>query len=247
MQRHFLVTLLGILLIGACSAFLLLREDPEYLYVMSDDGVMTVSGLARSTQDLDVTDVAPPGAQPMMSSVYTLAGLGTIDVPVTITFAATDADTVYWYDDARAMWEPLETSVVTGALVSAQTTRFGRYAVGRAETVTLPTFVEEYYALRAMAPDGAVGYRIAVGYARENQQTLRVRNAGDEGGCGGAVMPGSDEAWSQRTRNASILVNDVQTTVTLTFVAQWMTDSDGCGELSPFRSTADRATLIPSQ
>lgn len=235
----------AIALIGVMSAFLVVRGEPEYTYAVSDDDVMTVSGVARATQALTIT--RREGGEGLVGStdVYTLAGDAALDVPVTLTAQTAVLDgAVYYYNETYRMWEALESERVADDLLAIQTRRLGDYAIGKQEVVEAPVFLDEYAALRAVAPEGAVGYAIVMGYAREGESSfVRLPGQGEQGGCGGAVMPGEREAQSVRERRASVLVNDVQTTVDLRFLATWHVADTGCAQLSPFLPSAEHATL----
>lgn len=247
MRHHVVATTAVVLLIGVMSAFLLLRRDPEYTYAVTGDGVMTVTGVARDTQQVTVRTAGAATGSVLRGQVYELTSGSTFDVPVTLAFHASDVNTVYHYDTAREMWDALETARTADGLLTVSATQGGQYAIGMQETVAAPDFVDEYATLRAMAPADAVGYTVAVAYAREGEPYMRLDTLGEQGGCGGAVLPGEREAESIREREANILVNDVQTTVTLRFLATWQLGAAACAQLSPFRSAAEHATLPVSE
>lgn len=251
MQRGTVTTIASIIFIGAASAFVLLRSSPEYMTVTSEDGNMTVRGFLRAgdfviTQE-DGTAYGIPWAVYRVSPETALHDLPVqIRMPEASAMVGTAA--LARYNDALGMWEWVPTETVDSMTV-ATTTRLGVFLMTSRNDVTAPDFVTVYDALRDTAPQNAVGYRIAVGYSiADDTAVFRLDDAGQQGGCGGAVQPGNDTAYATSTRTASVLVNDVQTAVTFTFVASWYTvDGGSCLEGTSFQASDEYGILPSSQ
>lgn len=250
MQRGIALRIAGIMCIGVATAFVLLRTTPEYVSVTSDDGVLTVVGYARETG----MTVAREAVGPRTAYAVTSGGVDDT-LPLRLRFVYPSgaewtsgvAADVLRYNDALAMWEPQGATRVGDELVLT-TAHTGLFMVGVQRDVVAPDFLTAYDALRATAPAGAVGYTIAVGYAVADGPTVRLDGVGQQGGCGGAVLPGSDTAYATSTRTANVLVNDVQTTVTFTFLASWSVVPGGsCPEGMSFVASSEYGILPPSR
>lgn len=246
MKRNAFIVASGIVLIGGMSAFLLVQRDPEYMYATSDDGVVTVSGMARETQSLTVA-VTPVAASSVLADrAYVIGSEGVVlDAPIQVTFRAGEGQTAYALRSDVLAWEPIPDVTALDGIITFSTARMGIYALGTTETVTTPDYVAVYEGLRDVRPDDAIGYTIQVSYARPDEQAILLSGIGEQGGCGGAVLPGASEAQSATSRAANVLVNDVQTAVTFYFRAVWHLADGGCPELSPFRS-ANEHGILPS-
>lgn len=250
MQRSTVATIGSIIFIGVTSALVLLRSSPEYVTVVSEDGGLVVSGYAREGGITVTQAIGEAGDE------WTVAS-GSVDgaLPMQLRFkqpsgpAWVESENVdiLRYNDTLAMWEWQEFTTVDGYLIVA-TTHLGRFALVDHKAIVAPDFVGEYDTLRATAPSNAVGYRIAVGATVGDGPIIRMDDAGQQGGCGGAVQPGSDTAYATSTRTASVLVNDVQIPVVFTFVASWhIVDGGSCPEGQSFIASDEYGILPSSQ
>lgn len=250
MQRGIALRIAGIMCIGVATAFVLLRTTPEYVNVTSEDGRLTVTGYAREG-DMTVTQgFADAGDEWTVTS-------GAVDdtLPVELRFErpsgpawdGTEDFDVLRYNDVLAMWERQDVTTVDGYAVLF-TTHLGRFALSPVTDVAAPDFLTAYDALRKSAPENAVGYRIAVGATVGDGPLVRLDGVGQQGGCGGAVLPGSDTVYASSTRTANVLVNDVQTTVTFTFLASWYVIPNGsCPEGQSFLASSEYGILPASR
>ena len=170
---------------------------------------------------------------------------------------------VFRFNEESLMWEMVETVValkapsnsqlargngtdaIAGGELSITTSTLGVFSLGQKETVTVPEFVEVYRDILTTKPEGAVGFVTTVGYAREGESIIKLPSAGQQGGCGGAVRPGESEQKSTVTREVILLVDDVQTKVTLTFFTRWLM-GDGCPVDAPFISSSSHGILPTS-
>ena len=250
MQRSTVATIGSIIFIGVTSALMFLRSSPEYVTVASENGGLVVSGYAREGGVTVTQEFGDAGDEFVVES-------GAVDgtLPLQLRFAYPSGPAwggdenvdVLRYNDTLAMWEWQDFSQVDDYLI-VTTTHLGRFALADHKTVTAPDFVRAYDALRKTAPSNAVGYRIAVGATVGDGPIIRIDDAGQQGGCGGAVQPGNDTAYATSTRTASVLVNDVQTPVTFTFVASWYTvDGGSCPEGQSFIASEEYGILPSSR
>lgn len=235
-------------LLAVGTGYFVVARDPEDTFTQSADGVVTVSGKARASQPFAITSEPHEAARTVLGDTrYVLAPQDVyLDVPAVVTFRLdqlnlpAEAVTVYRYRPELLVWEPvLDTVTHTDEIIALETRELGVFALGTYETVAAPDFVSVYDALREQAPEHALGYTITVSYAREGEAPIRLLNVGEQGGCNGAVLPGEYEARSRDERTANVLVNDVQTTVTFSFLAQWfVADEQSCPEGMPFKPSS---------
>lgn len=237
------------------SVFLLFSHDPEQTEVASDDGVVTITGVARDTVQFVLTPAAVATSSVLFGSAYDIAPSGAVlDEPVVLSFRLAGVPVppgevvVYRYNDDMLLWEMVLPIVAhTDELIAIETASLGRFMLGVREEVALPNYVEVYDDLVDAPPSDAVGYVIAVGYSRPNEPAIRLSGAGEQGGCGGAVRPGVREERTLLMRDASLLVNDVATPLQISFLVRWFIhDAVGCPSGSPFYPADDYGILPTS-
>lgn len=212
--------------------------EPEEKRVTSSDGVLTIVGLARQTQPFTIDPGAESVQEPLLGKSYrVLPDEVTLDEPAVISFALPgtgdpESQGIFRYHPDLLMWERVEPVVAHEQyLLAVRTGQLGRFAVGRVETFEAPAFVTTYDALRAMAPENAVGYETVVGYSRSDQEVIRLYDLGESGGCGGVVRVGDGQELSRLLREVSLTINEQATPITFTFVTRWFTSSaGGCAE-----------------
>ncbi len=242
-------------LIAFASLLFLFVDDPERATTASADGRVTVTGVARAAAPFVVAAGDAMTGSVLFGSAYAVMPSGaTLDEPVVLSFALdgipVDAGdvVVYRYDADALMWEVVLPIVAhTDELIAIETSELGTFALGIREAVATPEYVALYDDLADAPPTDAVGYVILGGYAREGEPVVRLSGVLAQGGCGGAVMPGVHEERSVVTRSASVLVDDVATPLTLTFLVRWFIhDGVGCPEGRPFHSADDYGILPTS-
>lgn len=236
------------------SIFLLFSHDPEIMEVASADGAVTITGVARNTVQFTVTPVSVETGSVLFGSAYDIAPSGAaLDEPVALSFrlaglpVSPGGVVVYRYDAEMLLWEMVLPIVAhTDELIAIETNILGRFILGVREEVDLPNYVEVYDDLVDAPPQDAVGYVIAVGYSRPGEPAVRLSGAGEQGGCGGAVLPGVREERTLLTRDALLLVDDVATPLQISFLVRWFIhDAVGCPSGSPF-FPADDYGILPT-
>ncbi len=228
--------------------------EPEEKQVVSEDGILTLVGLARQTQPFIIDEATVVVREPLLGRSYHVSpDEVTLDEPAVISFALsgtgdTESQGIFRYRSDLMMWEKVEPVVAHEQyLLAVRTGQLGHFAVGRVETFEAPTFVTTYDALRAMAPENAVGYETVVGYSRPNAEVIRLYNLGESGGCGGTVRVGDGEESSRLVRDISLTIDDQSTPVTFTFVTRWFTSSaGGCRESEPLQPLVEYDILPTS-
>ncbi len=255
MKRSDVVWAIAFMFMAAASIFLVASDNPENAAVVSEDSRVTVTGVARASAPFTIAPIVAPQGGIFADLAYRLEPSGAmLDEPVVLSFslnglpfAAGDA-VVYRYNEDGLMWELVNPIVAhTDDVIAVEVRELGTFALGIREDVTAPNFLAVYESLRDSRPDDAVGYVITAGYARAGESVVRLSMVGEQGGCGGAVMPGIREERSAVTRDVVVLVNDVETPVVMTFFARWFVrDGEKCASGLPFHEAGEYGILPTS-
>ncbi len=248
--------------------------NPEEMVIASTDGEVTVTGIARESAPLAITTVADArpkienGGSSISKSYLIKPDVTPLTKPVVLTWQlapVADAESVatglapavddgvvtaglavYRFNEDSLMWEMVLPIVAySDTMLAVETSILGTFALGKREMVTVPEFVEVYKDILVSRPEEAVGFVTTVGYARKGESIVKLPSGGQQGGCGGAVKPGVSEQKSTVTRDVTLLVDDVQTKVTLTFFTRWLM-GDGCPVDEPFIAAQNYGILPTS-
>jgi hypothetical protein len=220
------------------SGFFIFSSDPEEREVVSEDGVVTITGLTRTSQNFSVeVDRAAMVGDPLRGAVYQVGPEHmVVDAPVILSFAKQensgthDATAVYQWNASLGMWEIVHAVVAnTRDVLAVQVTSLGSFALGVVPKVDAPIMLASYDALHAKAPTGARGYHIAVAYRVPHGVFARLPNAGEIGGCNGRVGAGDRTEYSSTSATMNVMVNDVLTPVEFSMVSEWAVSGDGTG------------------
>ncbi len=222
----------------------IVAKEPEAREVQSSDGVVTVTGLSRTKNDFVIAvDESATVATPLISHVYHITPSGTPhDAPIILSFVRSallgtqGATTVYWWNTSLGMWEPVHDVVAdTQDVLAVRVATLGDFALGIAPNITAPTMLTAFDALRATAPKGTRGYGISVAYILPDGVPVRLEQHGERGGCGGNIGAGDHGMYSSSHVAFSVPVDDVDTKVSFTLVAEWLISADGtgCGTQEP--------------
>jgi hypothetical protein len=239
--------LLSSLAVGAVimiTAGFFILVEPEEFQKSSSDGVVTVTGLARQTQPLQV-ELGDKLRLPLLGSAYALTPDSLIlDEPAVIAFKVSDREpevvsglSIYRLHPDLQMWERVSPVVShTDEILAVETSQLGSFALGDQAEFVAPVFANVYEELRAMAPAQAVGYETAVGYKQRDRETLRLTDIGEAGGCNGTVRVGDGQEISQLEREATVDIAGEQQRLTFVFVTRWFTaSSGGCAATEPLK------------
>lgn len=231
----FLVSVFGtFLLMGALATF----RVPEAQSVRSADGAITVTGLARSAQDIAVhadTDVSL--GLPLLGLAYRVDPSHVLlDAPMVLSFVkradlgTEHATTVFQWHSSLGMWVPVPSVVAdTDELLAVEVLQLGSFALGTMPNIDMPTLLTAQDALRAKAPAGTRGYQISTAYTLPGGVPVQWPAAHVLGGCGGRVGAGERAEYSSVEQVVNLLVDDVSTSVRFTLVGEWLLSGDGTG------------------
>lgn len=211
---------------------------PESHAVRSADGAVTVSGLTRESQQMSVgVDASVVLGDPLLGLAYRVEPSGmALDAPVVLSFTRSadlgtlEATVVYQWNAVLGMWVPISNVVAdTKELLSVQVSTLGDFALGSVPTIDAPTLLTTRDALLKKAPTGTRGFRIAESYKIPTGVPTQLPNADVIGGCGGRVGAAERGEYSSADATVNVLVNDVQTEVNFSLVAEWAVSGDGIG------------------
>lgn len=211
---------------------------PEAQGVQSADGALTVTGLARTSQQISVTaDSALGTGTPLLGFVYHIEPTDVpLDAPIVLSFAkrldlgTEDATTVYQWNSSLGMWVPIPSVVAdTADVLAVEVLTLGDFALGVTPDIEVPILLTAQDALRAKASIGTRGYRLSTAYTLPDGVPVQWPAAQILGGCGGRVGAGEKTEYSSTTQTVSVMVDDVQTPVQFTIVGEWILSGDGTG------------------
>jgi hypothetical protein len=234
---HFATWTFGIALMLFAGAFVVLNV-PEAQAVRSADGAVTVTGLARTTQQIAVSvDTAHTIGAPLLGLAYHVDPAATpLDAPIVLSFAKRSdlgtegATTVYQWNSYLGMWAPVPSVVAdTADVLAVEVLTLGDFALGFTPDIDVPTLLTAQDALRAKASIGTRGFRLSTAYTLPDGVPVAWPAAQRVGGCGGRVGAGERTEYSSTAQTVNVMVNDVQTAVSFTIVGEWIVSGDGTG------------------
>jgi hypothetical protein len=211
---------------------------PEAQGVQSDDGALTVTGLARTAQQIEVTaDTTITVGDPILGLVYRVDPADVpLDVPIVLSFArrldlgTEDAAMVYQWNSSLGMWIPVPSVVAdTADVLAVEVLTLGYFALGATPDINVPTLLTAQDALRTKASIGTRGYRLSTAYTLPDGVPVQWPEAQVLGGCGGRVGAGERTEYSSTEQTVTVLVDDVLTPVKFTIVGEWILSGDGTG------------------
>lgn len=237
MKRFSFAIIVFFFVCAAMTTWFAVAKDPEARVLNSADGVLTVTGLVRSTENFSLEKVG---------STYRLVSpVARHDAPLVLSFAKTsllgtrDVTTVYWWNARLGMWESIHDVVAnTPDILAVRVTTLGDFFLGVPSHIVAPTMLSMIDGVRAKAPKGTRGYSIVVSETVPDGVPIRDENLGERGGCGGNIGAGDHTEYSSSSTVLSVPVNDVQTPVTFTFVGTWIVAGDGvsCPDDAPLKA-----------
>jgi hypothetical protein len=233
----------GILFCALCAVgaalltvHVFLDPDPELRRVVSADGMLVVTGNVYASQRFSLEEevIDEPHA-PLLASRYRLLpddALFSQPLVATLPYQTLD-DVLYYIDDAQGYLVPLveEYRALGERFFSLQ--RGGSYAIGEKVSVEVPTFVDVVTALRARLPLDAVSYALRLVAAPKGGMPVLLSSSLERGGCGGVPFDFLQTVVTQESRTVQVLVNDVLTETTFTFLMEIGTAPNGCPEDMP--------------
>jgi hypothetical protein len=194
--------LVAVIMIFLGTIFVIVSERPEGRIVRSADGRVTLEGELAEDAQISI-DLSPQMAERYTALVfgpYQAYPSDTVLVtPVTIQFSYTSDELggadpralrVAFYDRAFAMWRTVPTTVNDGVATALLTAFDAPVALLLLDDVASPNFENEITTLIASAPDDAVGYELAVGYAQAPGDFVILEGSTKSGGCGGRFQLG---------------------------------------------------------
>ena len=238
MLRHRSAPFMFLLALALFGGAYVVLNVPEARAVRSDDGALTVTGLARTTDTVTVSvDSAVTIGAPLVGMVYRVEPSDhVLAAPIVLSFArradlgTADATTVYQWNTSLGMWVPLASVVAdTNDVLAVEVMSLGDFAVGTAPVVDVPSLLSAQDQLKTKSPAGTRGYRFSTSYALPGGVPIDWPVAQVLGGCGGRVGAGDRTEYSSTTQSVNVPVNDVQTAVEFTIVGEWIVAADGSG------------------
>ncbi len=222
----FLVVLVVLVTLAAVIA-----PEPEEVEVVSDDGILTLTGVARASQPFSIDLTNNDGGGLLENTFYVIEprGIG-LEVPAVLTFDVSSFEgevDVFWYDEDFMMWREVAADQASESAVTITTDRLGSFVLGSPPAVIAPTFAHQYDSLLEMAPDDVVGFEMASGFSIDDSSTIFINDSEQFGGCAGTLGRGNLEERTALDQDLVVPVEDVDQLVTFSFMAEWYISSGG--------------------
>lgn len=236
----------GIIVGGICaiaasfiSVHFFLDPAPELRIIASGDGKLFLEGQVYESQQFSIEDKeVAESLLPLSPSRYVIAPFDAHFVrPIKGSFLIDASRSVlYRWNDVDAYWTALQSSFVQDEYAHVLISAGGLYALGTELSVETPTFVDVVSDLRSRLPEDAVSYRVRL-VATPNQGVPVLLNSFlEQGGCGRIPIAGDRELVMQEERTVQVLVNDVLTMTSFTFLMEIGTAPEGCPEDMPMQT-----------
>lgn len=198
------------LLILAGTVFVIAAGRPEVRVVSSADGRVTLKGEWRSDAEVSV-DLSPEAVGPYTAVLFGPYQFYPSDLVLTTPFSVSfnfstqdlsggdpRALRVAFYDADFGIWRTGPTNISATA-ASAHVHSFDApIALLLLDEIARPNFDAEINELIAAAPEGAVGYELAVGYAQVPGDFVVIEGMERTGGCGGQYRSGTTTRLTSR-------------------------------------------------
>lgn len=236
----------GIIVGGVCaiaasfiSVHLFLDPEPELRIFTSADGLLSLEGRVYESQQFSIEDEEAGEEQmPLLSTRYHILPLAASFVqPLDASFFVdADHETLYRFDEQDAYWVALQSLVIDEeGYAHTSLSAGGVYALGEKLSVEAPTFVDVVSDLRSRLPENAVAYRVRLVATPNESASVLLGSFLEQGGCGGIPTAGDQELLMQEERTVQVLVNDVLTMTSFTFLMEIDTAPEGCPEDMPMQ------------
>ncbi|MFH1611096.1 MAG: hypothetical protein ABIA83_00640 [Patescibacteria group bacterium] len=228
MKSHIFFILLAVIAIAGVSVAFCIIQEPEYVQIKSDDGIVNIEGLTRQSRDVTVAVLGDYSYQIEPSSA-------SFQQPLTLTFNLSQTHfnstiAVYKYNQDLMMWEAVSSAIDPSAEeVVLEQSELGKYTIKQYSVIDAPDFVDTFDSVLTMAPKNTVGYELAVGFIDSNGSVIRISKKTQLGGCDGIVAHGNREELSQMERKTRVYVDSVEQEVDFLIIGRWFVDDEiGC-------------------
>ncbi|MFA6017900.1 MAG: hypothetical protein WCT28_00905 [Patescibacteria group bacterium] len=238
MQRFHFASFAFIFALMLFAGAFVVMNVPEAQALRSDDGAVSVTGLARTAQHISVAvDTSATIGDPLLGLVYRIEPSDVpLDAPIVLSFAkradlgTLEATVVYQWNSSIGMWVSIPSVVAdTHDVLAVEVLSLGDFALGVIPDAFVPSLLTAQDALRAKSPVGTRGYRLLTSYTLPNGVPVMWPETRIIGGCGGRIGAGDRTEYSSFAQTMNVLVNDVQTQVVFTVVGEWIVAGDGVG------------------
>lgn len=203
MKRSYFFTVL-LIAIAVISIIVLIIKIPEESSVVSQDGLVTVSGLARQSQQFIISTPVAKESNILFGSVYKIEpSMIALEEPATISWIIKNAQPdlgvqLYYFDQDLEMWTMVNRVIDRAdGLMVVEVDQLGFFTLGtNTPLLDLPDFDDQLLSIIELAPENTVGYEMAVAYDYGLGPLIQISET-VIGGCGGVVEIGNSEEISQ--------------------------------------------------
>lgn len=220
------------------SVHLFLDPDPEFLSLTSSDGSLTVFGTVYRAREVSLSEKMDDVAYAPLSLVrYTLSPSDIrFSEPLIATLPLAPSHVLYALHEHEGYATALDIQRDAAGNPYFLVYEGGEYAEGEPFSLEVPTFVDVVSNMRTRLPEHAVSYTLRVIATPHHGASILLPEAIEEGGCGGLPTQSEEHVRAEDERTVQVLVNDVLTETTFTFLMDIGTTSQGCPEDMPLQT-----------
>lgn len=229
---------LGAAMVAVVSVHVFLDSDPEFLSLQSSDGALQISGTAYRAREITFTQKTVEDSLSPLSSVrYVISPVDArFTSPLVATLPLSPTHVLYEIDSQAGYAIALAPQEDADGLPYFLLDHAGEYAEGDALSFDAPTFVDVVSDMRARLPEHAVSYAVRVVARAKDGAAVLLPEFLEEGGCGGIPMQFQETVRAEDARTVQVLVNDVLTETTFTFIMDIGLASSGCTADMPLQT-----------
>ena len=233
--------LIAVIFIG--TFLVIFSSSPEEVRVVSDDGVLTVEGVAQAGIEMSIKqEESGMPLSVVISPLYTITvqggGISEADIIVSPNSewgSLIEDLIVYVYDFSHASWVPVSTRVDFENQQLRSTTKLWGSTIISIGTLQDYAITNSSHKLLDSvlnsAPDNAISYTAELYFASQLGDFVLINSSLDQGGCAGKFLSGRDTHVVMQEQS----INEGTERVRVVWVL-----GDGCGEGAQMRSSGMR-------
>jgi hypothetical protein len=227
----FLSIIAAVLIIGAL--WFVIADEPEEVLVISEDGILSLRGVARESQPFTITQEGPRDLMGDVGVVYHVEPDEIdLEAPVTIEMRLDhlenpDRYTPHRYNLDFHVWVTMNAEERDAYRFKTTSNRTGYISLLPYEEIDVPNFLTTQDALLELAPLGTVGFEMVSGAGEEGGPMIQTKGKVKLGGCGGQFKGGNRTETSTMRETAHVLMGDMDREIEFLFTARWQIDEGG--------------------
>jgi hypothetical protein len=217
-SASFSLTVLLVMILIGVTAWVLFASKPEVLNLVSDDGLLAISGTSNNAKFLYIASHQNADG----FTVYTLSP-ESLAKQADLRIAHTGEEQLFALDDVREVWRPVESTL--------QSKGHSVFALGQSQEIALADYSAWMDEMLAAPPEHAVAYEQFFTYqVEEALPSYFVENSMRQASCKDLFFDSKHVEEKKEEKEIRIPVDGVNRLVHLTLVTKWFINrgSDTC-------------------